>query len=72
MEKLANAVEKKKISANCICIKTSSLTKRALGEKIENRNNKGRPHLEFVTQVMEYMQCGTYYELKMKALNRRE
>ena len=39
---------------------------------VEGKNCKRRPHLEFITQVMQDMNCYSYHELKRKANNGEE
>ncbi|KAF0753996.1 Uncharacterized protein FWK35_00020374 [Aphis craccivora] len=53
-------------------LRQNSLLSRIIEGAIEGNNSRGRPPLDYISQIVRYMDCRSYCELKRKAEKRQE
>lgn len=53
-------------------LRHNGLLKLIIEGTVDGKNSRGRPRLEYMSQIMEDMSCGSYWELKRKAERREE
>lgn len=67
----------KQLKTRRVCVighilRTDSLNDKVIEGKIEKKNHKRRPYLEFMMQLIEDIQYSIYQELKRKTNSREE